>query len=195
MLGVDPIVATWTVDRYAGLRALGGRRSEAQLRSSTLDRRPRQGRGAGVALRAAGRGHRGGQQPADVGRLADVLQAVVEHADQPDAQGHRRIPSLVDHTIELASVEATQVGDGPCLHGVVVRDQIRRGAAHRGDVGGRVAVAVILLVGAAPEALVPPVGHVALLGARNLAHLVVLHAGDVPDQPRRSCWRPRPAPT
>ena len=35
-------------------------------------------------------------QPADVRRLPGVLDRVVEHAQQPDGQRHRRVPPLVD---------------------------------------------------------------------------------------------------
>jgi hypothetical protein len=60
-----------------------------------------------------------------------MLKAVVGHADEPDTQRHRGVPTTVDHLVEIGSAEFGQIAAGPIPHGVVVPDQhvrsIRRG--------------------------------------------------------------------
>ena len=60
------------------------------------------------------------EQPAEVRRLPDVLVHLVDHADQPHAQGDRRIPPLVDHDVEVVGLEPGEVGGGARRDRVVV---------------------------------------------------------------------------
>jgi hypothetical protein len=60
------------------------------------------------------------QDAADEHGLPGVLQAVGNHADQPHAERHRRIPSLVHHPRQVAVGDAGHQGDGLRVHRVLV---------------------------------------------------------------------------
>ena len=42
------------------------------------------------------------EETSDVGRLADVLQTVVGDADEPDGQGHGRVPAPIDDPVQVS---------------------------------------------------------------------------------------------
>ena len=52
-----------------------------------------------------------------------MLQVVADHADQPDAEGHRRVPAPVDDAVEVVVGQAAQELGGPPVHGGVVAEQ------------------------------------------------------------------------
>jgi hypothetical protein len=68
------------------------------------------------------------QQAAQVGRLPEVLQVVGEHAEQPDAEGDRRVPVRVDDPVEVVVGEARR-GTAPSARdrARVAEQQVGRG--------------------------------------------------------------------
>ena len=60
------------------------------------------------------------EDAADVRGLAGVLEIVDEHAHQSDAEGDRRVPPLVDDTIEVGVTNLPDELDGVLVDGVVV---------------------------------------------------------------------------
>ncbi len=153
-----------------------GRRHQAVGQVGVVTHSPRMTTRAGGRTSAA-------EKTSDVGGLAGVLEAVRDEAGQTDAEGHRRIPVLVDHPLEVVLSETAEVGDRPVVDGIVVADEVGSRPSHAGHVVCRVAVAVVLRVRSPSEALVPTVGQVALLLAGGLGDVVVLHPGEVPDEP------------
>ena len=75
-------------------------------------------------------------QPADVRRLAEVLQDVAEHADQPDGSGDRRVPARVDHPGQLLGGDPLQVVEGQLVDVRVVPGQQLAGDPNRPDLLG-----------------------------------------------------------
>src|SRR5262249_23140496 len=74
------------------------------------------------------------QHPPQVRRLGDVLDHVVDHADQPDAEGDRGVPARVDHGVEVVGLERAQVTGDDRLHVGVVAGQVLGAGAHLRDV-------------------------------------------------------------
>src|SRR5699024_5878837 len=64
--------------------------------------------------------------------LTSVLQAITNHTDQPDAQGHGWIPRFINHTVKFVVTKFAQVFAGPVGYGVVVRHKLLRGEATYG---------------------------------------------------------------
>ena len=62
-------------------------------------------------------------QPLDVRRLAEVLEAVADDADEPLAGRDRRVPVLVDLALELALVDGLEVARSREGDLVVVGDE------------------------------------------------------------------------
>ncbi len=139
---------------------------------------------------AAASGSSAPRDAADQRGLADVLEVVGHHADEPDAEGHRRIERAVDDPVEIAVAERTHELDRARVHGVVIVDQQHaRRDAHRGDVVRAVPVAGRPWVEGQPEPLVPPAGRPHLLARRCRRDVIVLDASEVPDEPRnRVCF-------
>ncbi len=77
-----------------------------------------------------GRGSLTEQDAADERGLADVLRAVVDHADQPHAQRHRRVPALVHHPVQVRVGDAGDQPDRLRVHRVVVPGE-QVGGGHR----------------------------------------------------------------
>ena len=112
--------------RRLGVAVLGGR--AGRRRTRPLRRTPPAGRSAATsrpARRRTGarparpvislssrRGRCALGHPLDVPRLADVHGFVVDHADQPDGGGHRRVPVVVDHPPQFLGGQAVQVALG-----------------------------------------------------------------------------------
>lgn len=123
---------------------------------------------------------------ADEGGLAGVLGAVVDHADQADSEGHRRIPGFVDDAGQVGVLDRRQVLERLRLDRLVVLDeQVRVGRdllRHRGDLLGRVPVADFPGVGQAepgsPATVGPHLRH-----AERARDVIVGHPGKVPHQP------------
>jgi ubiquinone biosynthesis protein len=122
------------------------------------------------------------QDAADERGLADVLRAVVDHADQPHAQRHRRIPALVHDPGQVGVGDAGDQPDRLGVHRVVVAgEQVGRG--HRDLcylLGGMPVPGVVRL-----ERQLEPL---AVLGPHlrhpeRVRHVVVLNPGQVPHQP------------
>src|SRR5699024_11716088 len=59
--------------------------------------------------------------------LTSVLQAITNHTDQPDAQGHGWIPRFINHTVKFVVTKFAQVVAGPGGYGVVVGHELLRG--------------------------------------------------------------------
>jgi hypothetical protein len=113
-----------------------------------------------------------------------VLGVVVDHRDEPDREGHRRVPVLVDHAGEVGVLEGVQVGERLLVHGVVVLgEQLGRHRGERRDLGGLHPVAVRLGRERQAGALVEAAGDPDLLAAGERREVVVLHPGQVPDEP------------
>src|ERR1700733_12367794 len=125
-------------------------------------------------------------QPADVRGLPRVLHVVVEHGHQPHRQRDRRGPAPVD---DPRQVGVGYLGDQ--LHRlrvrrlVVLRQQFGRrgGGPHLGRLRGRVAVADVRRPGRQPEPRRPARSGPYLRGVKRLGNVVVLHPGQVPDEP------------
>ena len=59
--------------------------------------------------------------------MAHVLEIVVEHADQPYAERHGRIPALVDDPVEVRLAQPRHIAGGLLVHVVVVvAEQVAR---------------------------------------------------------------------
>ena len=121
-----------------------------------------------------------------VGRLPDVLHVVVEHGDQPHAEGHVRGPPGVDHAVKVVVGELGHELDrlrGRLL--VVLGEQARGRGRGRdgGDLLWAVTVPVVRHPGRQPEPRRPATGRPYLRHAERGREVVVLHPGEVPDQP------------
>src|SRR3954467_10895830 len=82
------------------------------------------------------------EEAAQEGGLPGVLQVVADDAEQPDAQGDRRVPAPVDDPVEVAGGQRAQELGGPGVHvGVVVHEQLRVGDLCLPDVLAAEAVA------------------------------------------------------
>jgi fructokinase len=122
------------------------------------------------------------QDAADERGLADVLCAVVDHADQPHAQRHRRVPALVHDPVQ---VRVRDLGDQ--LHGLLVHRVLVPGeqvpAGHRDQRhlvrGVPVSGVVRLERQLEPLAVLGP--H--LRHPERVGQVIVLYPGQVPDQP------------
>ena len=123
------------------------------------------------------------EQPADVGRLADVLVHLVDHAHQPHPERDRRVPPLVDHDVEVVGPDPGEVGSGARRHGVVVAREQVGARADLADLLRRMAVAVVADRQRQPEPVGPAVVHPRLAGAGHVGDVVVLDPGQVPHQP------------
>ena len=87
-----------------------------------------------------------GQQAAHVGSLTDMLQVVGEHADQPYAQGDRRIPALVDDAVEPIGGDAVEQLSRSARHGFVVCDEhVRTSRLDASDIGGGLVMMLIVV--------------------------------------------------
>ncbi len=85
------------------------------------------------------------KQPAHIRGLSDVLQIVGQDADQPDAQGDRRIPALVHDPVVVLRRQSAQVRQRLVVHGVVVPGELPgRLDPHLADLRRGVAVARVL---------------------------------------------------
>ena len=122
------------------------------------------------------------QDAADERGLADVLGAVVDHADQPHAQRHRRVPALVHDPVQVRVGDPGDQPDGLLVHRVVVPgEQVRRGHGDQGHLLRAVAVPGVVRLERQLEPLAvlgPYLRH-----AERVRHVIVLHPGQVPDQP------------
>src|SRR5919202_1338369 len=80
-------------------------------------------------------------QPAHEGGLADVLEVVADHAHQPHAERHRRVPGLVHHAVEVRVGQLADVPDGlPVDRVVVAGQQVAGSDPDGGDLAGAVPV-------------------------------------------------------
>jgi hypothetical protein len=126
------------------------------------------------------------QQATHVGRLAGMLHVVVEHRDQPHAERDMGRPPGIDHPVEIV------VGHlGHQLHRLRVRLLVvlgeQAGGRGRGRDGGDllrgVTVPVVRHFGGQPEPCRPARGRPHLRHAERGRDVVILHPGEVPDQP------------
>ena len=124
------------------------------------------------------------QQAPEVSGLPDVLQVVGDHADQPDAQGHGRVPARVHDPVQVLVGQAGQVAERPLVDGVVIAGkQLSRLDLDRRHLAGPVPVTGRGRQERQPEAVKPAVRQPHLLGARHVRDMIVLDPGQVPDQP------------
>ena len=118
-----------------------------------------------------------------VRRLAEVLGAVVDDADQPRARGDRRMPPRVDDAAEFVGRHRRDVLQRHLVHPVVVAGQQVGRRAHLADVFRAVAVSGVVARKVEAEPVDPAVARPHLLDACDVAELRVLDARAVPDQP------------
>src|SRR5215213_4336077 len=121
------------------------------------------------------------RETAHVGSLAGVLHRVAYHADQPDRGGHWGIPTGIHDPIQLVRSDAIQVAQRQLVNiSVIVAEEV---ATHpdRRYVLRALAVAGSPLVKRQPKPL-PPL-RPGLLNLRQVGDLMVLAAGEVPEQP------------
>lgn len=113
-----------------------------------------------------------------------MLQIVGQDADQPYAQAHRGIPALVHDPLEVLGGQPAHELQGLFVHGVVVPGQQVTGVdPHLGDLRGAVPVPRVPARQIEPEALLPVLREPDLVEPRGVRDMVVLDAGEVPDQP------------
>ena len=118
------------------------------------------------------------------GRLADVLQVVGNHADQPHPEGDWRIPAGVHDPAQLRVVHPAQELHGAVVHRLVISDeQLRGDTGHLRHLVGRVAESGDRGRERQLEALEPAGVGPHLVALRDVGEVIVLHAGEVPDQP------------
>src|SRR5665213_165201 len=118
------------------------------------------------------------------GRLAGMLNVVADHADQAGAQGHRRIPAVVDDAIEVRCSQLSDVRNGLRVHCIEVGQQQLVGPDPDGaHLVGAVPVTGRVRIERQTEALDPAALDPGLLGAMHSRDVIVLDAGEVPDQP------------
>ena len=116
------------------------------------------------------------RRAADVGGLAGVLEAVADDAHQPDAERHRRVPSLVDDPVEVG--DRREVRRRPLLHGAVVGgERVEVGEPDLRHVVGVVSVAGVTDGQVETEPLVVPLGGEDLLVPRQARKMVVHDPG------------------
>jgi hypothetical protein len=122
------------------------------------------------------------QDAADERGLADVLRAVVDHADQPHAQRHRRIPPLVH---DPGQVGVGDAGDQPDRLGVrrvvVAGEQVGRGHRDLRYLLGGMPVPGVVRIERQLEPLAVLGPH--LRHPERVGHVVILNPGQVPHQP------------
>src|SRR5215218_762699 len=121
------------------------------------------------------------RETANVGSLTGMLHRVPNHTDQPDRGGHRRIPMGIDDPIQLLGSNAIQVAQRQFVNiSVIVAEEV---ATHpdRRYLLRALAVTGSPLVKGQSEPLPPLRPH--LLNLRQVGHLIVLAAGEVPEQP------------
>jgi len=79
--------------------------------------------------------------------LADVLGRVVDHADQPDADRHRRVPVCVDHALHILAAHLVEVLHRALVdRRVVVQDHLRPVRSDAGHLFRPVAEPGVILV-------------------------------------------------
>src|SRR5215203_2615721 len=121
------------------------------------------------------------RQTAYVGSLAGVLHRVTNHTDQPDRGGHRGIPTGIHDPIQLIRSNVIQVAQRQLVNiPVIVAEEV---ATHpdRRYILWALAITGGPLVERQPKPLPPLRPH--LLNLRQFGHLMVLAAGEVPEQP------------
>jgi len=116
---------------------------------------------------------------ADERGLPDVLQGVRDHADQPHGERHRRVPPAVHDPRQVGVGDAADQLDRLFVHRVVVAGKHGGAGPDAGDLRG--AVPVPDVVPGQPELCLPL--RPRLCHSERVRHVVVLHAGQVPDQP------------
>jgi len=122
------------------------------------------------------------QDAADERGLADVLRAVVDHADQPNAQRHRRIPALVHDPVQVRIRDAGDQPDRLLVHRVVIPgEQVAAGHPDLRDLLRAVPVAGVVGLERQLEPLAVLGPH--LRHPERVRQVIVLHPGQVPHQP------------
>ena len=136
------------------------------------------------AISSPARGAGRHEEAAHVGGLARVLDAVVDDADQANAQRDGRVPGAVDDAVEIVGAESPDVVRRSLRHGVEVAEQ-RVGVAwaHGRHVRRRVPVPRVVRVGVEADVCGPVARDPELVGRDQLGHVRVLHAGQVPHEP------------
>lgn len=71
------------------------------------------------------------EQSTDIGRLPDVLEAIVGHAHQPNTQGHRRRPTSVYLPVQLGRGQTLEKPRGPGIDRAGSRSEHRARRAER----------------------------------------------------------------
>ena len=122
------------------------------------------------------------QDAADERGLTAVLGAVVDHADQPHAQRHGRVPALVHDPVQVRFRDAGDQPDGLLVHRVVVPgEQVPGGYRDPRHLFRTVPVPGVVRLERQLEPLAVFGPH--LRHPERVRHVVVLHPGQVPDQP------------
>jgi Phosphotransferase enzyme family len=121
------------------------------------------------------------RKPAHVRSLAGMLHGVADHADQPDCGSHGGMPTGVDDPIQFLRSDAIQVAQRQFVNIAVISVQELAAHPDRRYLLRALAVTGSPLVKGQAEPLPPLRPH--LLNARQVRHLMILAAGQVPDQP------------
>src|SRR5215212_3495940 len=121
------------------------------------------------------------RETAQVGSLAGVLHRVANHADQPDRGGHWGIPTGIHDPIQLVRSNAIQVAQRQFVSiPVIVAEEVATHPDRRYLLRG-LAITGSPLVKRQSKPL-PPL-RPRLINLRQVGHLMVLAAGEVPEQP------------
>ena len=112
-----------------------------------------------------------------------MLDVVDDDADQPDAEGDGRIPALVHDPVEVGIRERPQECERHRVNGVEVVAK-RLGVNDYGrHLWGRMAETGVSRIQREPESIRPSGRHPDLLTPGDAGDVIVLDAGEVPDQP------------
>ena len=112
-----------------------------------------------------------------------MLQAVGDHAHQPNAERHRRRPSLVHHAVQVSGFELGHVALGLSSDGSVIPDKPFRGDPNLDDRVRSVAVPDVPRWEVEAEPVVPAVAHPDLIESGHIGYVIVVHPALMPDQP------------
>src|SRR5215213_4848348 len=121
------------------------------------------------------------RETAHVGSLAGMLHRVTNHADQPDCGCYRGVPPGVDDPIQLVPSNAIQVAQRQFVNIPVVVAKEFATHPDRRYLFRVLAVTGSPLVERQPKPFTPL--RPDLLNLRQVGHLMVLAAGEVPEQP------------
>ncbi len=134
--------------------------------------------------RDPGSGPRSLPDSGDERGLTGVLEIVAHDTHESHPERDRRIPRGVDDAIEIVPAQRPQVRDGARMHRVVIAQQQIRRDVHLPHVVRRVPESDVGQRERQRESIGPAVRDPDLVVARGVGDVIVLHAGEMPGQPR-----------